>query len=310
MNNQLLEQYDAFYNMVLLTTLLSNVTDEQFDRDAKKIIKLIGEAYELSPEDIKECERLICEELVIIPRNKDREKYLDYQESDERGNYLATMLSVKCDVLYAIKELHAHIGESLGGDWFDYSNYHIYNPQLRYSQMRKAAVTGDLIVNKMVAVMRYIGLGCQKDEELAILSLKQCMLWGDMFSVNILKHIYFKEDKKIYPIYNDLSKLDKYLDNGVTVLPDEVIEKIHPKAKELYAYISSIKQDIILPLSHHRIDFSFVEVLMQRNVPYRRKMYFINNYSNPAAVSEWKEITNASAGKEARIGFKVKERQL
>ena len=35
MKNKILEHYDAFYNMVLLTTLLSNVTDEKFDEDAK-----------------------------------------------------------------------------------------------------------------------------------------------------------------------------------------------------------------------------------------------------------------------------------
>ena len=55
MKNKILEHYDAFYNMVLLTTLLSNVTDEKFDEDAKKIIDVIGQAYELSEDIVIEC---------------------------------------------------------------------------------------------------------------------------------------------------------------------------------------------------------------------------------------------------------------
>ena len=306
MKNKILEHYDAFYNMVLLTTLLSNVTDERFDEDAKKIIDVIGMAYELSEDIVDECKRLITEELVVIPRNKDRQKFIDKQGISSGNSYLNSMLSIKCDALYAIRELNSRIGSSLDGDWFDYNHYHSYDPQLRYSQIRKAAVTGDLIVNKMIALMHYIGLGTKKIESLAVTSFKQCMMWGDMFSVNMLKQIYRDKNQKQYEIYRDLATLDRYLDNGVTVLPDEVANAINPKAKELYAYISSIKQDIILPLSRNRIDFSFVEVILLDNISYRKKMSFINNYSNPNITNEWKDITNASAGKEAQIGFKVR----
>ena len=292
--------------MVLLTTLLSNVTDEKFDEDAKKIVDVIGQAYELSEDIVIECKRLITEELVVIPRNKDRQKFIDKQGVSSGNNYLNSLLSIKCDVIYAIRELNSRIGASLDGDWFDYSHYHAYDPQLRYSQIRKAAVTGDLIVNKMIALMHYIGLGTKKDEPLAVTSFKQCMIWGDMFSVNMLKNIYRNKNQKKYEVYKDLSTLDKYLDNGVTVLPDEVANTIDPKAKEIYAYIASIKQDIILPLNRNRIDFSFVEVILLDSIPYRKKMNYINNYSNPNLTNEWKDITNASAGKEAQIGFKVR----
>lgn len=306
MANKILKHYDAFYNMVLLTTLLSNVTDEKFDEDAKKIIAVIGQAYELDEGIINECERLITEELVIIPRNKDRMRYLEKQGIETKNNSLNAMLSIKCDALFAISELNRRIGSSLDGDWFDYSNYHTYNPELRHSQIRKAAVTGDLIVNKMNAMMNYIGLGSSKDEELAILSFKQCAIWGDMFSVNMLKHIYRSKDVKQYEIYKDLATLDKYLDNGVTVLPDKVASAIKSEAKELYAFISSIKQDVILPLGKNRIDYSFVEVILLKDLSYRQKMYYINNYANPNVTNEWKDITNASAGKDAQIGFKVR----
>jgi len=308
MANKILKHYDAFNNMVLLTTLLSNVTDEKFDEDAKKIINVIGQAYELDEEIINECQRIITEELVIIPRNKDRLKFLEKQGIDSAKNSLNAMLSIKCDALFAISELNRRIGSSLDGDWFDYNNYHIYNPELRYAQIKKAAVTGDLIVNKMIALMHYIGIGCNKDEPLAVLSFKQCMLWGDMFSVNMLKHIYRNKYDRKYETYKDLAALDKYLDNGVTVLPEKVANSINQDAKELYAYISSIKQDIILPLGKNRIDFSFVEVILLNNLSYRKKMFYINNYSNPNVTNEWKDITNASAGKEAQIGFKVREK--
>ena len=155
-------------------------------------------------------------------------------------------------------------------------------------------------------MMNYIGLGSSKDEELAILSFKQCAIWGDMFSVNMLKHIYRSKDVKQYEIYKDLATLDKYLDNGVTVLPDKVASAIKSEAKELYAFISSIKQDVILPLGKNRIDYSFVEVILLKDLSYRQKMYYINNYANPNVTNEWKDITNASAGKDAQIGFKVR----
>ena len=60
----------------------------------------------------------------------------------------------------------------------------------------------------MIALMHYIGLGTKKIESLAITSFKQCMMWGDMFSVNMLKQIYRDKNQKQYDLIAQSFHLD------------------------------------------------------------------------------------------------------
>ena len=50
---EIIHNYTAFYNMVLLTTLLANKNNEAYEQDAKKLIRFVGEAYSLSKELIE-----------------------------------------------------------------------------------------------------------------------------------------------------------------------------------------------------------------------------------------------------------------
>lgn len=298
MRNNILKNYEAFYDMVLMTTMLSNDMNEALEKDSKKIIDFIGEAYCLSNESIKECEDIIINELSILATMVDVETYIKSPDFEILDKNLADLYGIKCDVLSAMSSIgHGNAG----GRWFDYGHIKTYSPEVRFSQMKKTAITRSLAANKLTAIMQYLGIGTEVDLESAIIRLKQCSIWGDMVSINLLKCIFKKTNDKEYCTYEELSKLDKYLYEGRTILPENVAKDISDEAKQLYVIISSIRQDIVYANNIQPIDYSFVEVMLLPSVDYYKKLYFINQYG--INNQEWKEITNSSNNPRQRFGF-------
>lgn len=301
MKSKVLSNYDAFYNMVLLTTILSNVADSSFDEDASKIIRFIGNAYELNEDVIDMCIKTITEDLVSISVIGDVNAYVTSQNYDTVNNELNSLYSIKCDVVSVINNIKAPSLPDFNPSWFDYAYYKPYCPEIRFSQLERTATSGDVIVNKAVAIMLALGIGTKKDINSAVLRLKQCALWCDMFSINILKYLLKNENNPKAKTYEELSRLEKYFNEGRTLLPKEEEKNYSLEARQLFACISSIKQDIILLENIRNIDYSFVEVILLDSVDYYKKLYYINNYKS----QQWKEVTNSSVNPSSKIGFKV-----
>ena len=57
------KKYEAFCNMVLSTTIMSNSMTSALKADAKEIISYIGKAYRLDDERIANCVGIITEKL-------------------------------------------------------------------------------------------------------------------------------------------------------------------------------------------------------------------------------------------------------
>ena len=298
MRNNVLKIYDVFYDMVYLTTMLSNDMDEALEKDAKKIIRFIGEAYQLNKEIVKECEDIIINEISVIATTKDAETFSKSPDYDILNPDLSDMYSIKCDVLMSMANI---IQGNNGNRWFDYSHVRPYSPEMRYVQIKKTAIARSLEANKLAAIMEYLGIGVEIDVESAIVRLQQCSIWGDVISINLLKTIFKKIDDPRYEIYDGLTKLEKYLAEGRTILPLEVKDKVKEETRQLFAIISSIRQDIIYAQNIYAIDYSFVEVMLLPNVDYYKKLYFINLYG--IDNREWKEITNSSDNPRQRFGF-------
>ena len=302
---KVLSSYDAFYNMVLVTTLLSNVADEKFDKDATEIIKLIAKAYEYDEKTTAECIKLITDDLVAISTKADVVAYTQSREYNTVNDEINNLYSVKCDVISIINSIDCQDLADFNKKWFDYRIYKPYCPEIRFSQLTKTASSGDIITNKAVAIMCYLGIGTKKNVASSILRLKQCALWGDMFSVNMLKYILGAEKDPQYEVYRDLVKLEPYFNEGRTLIPSSDKNEYNEIAKQLFVCIASIKQDIVLLGKVKNIDFSFVEVILLDSIDYYEKLYYINNYHK----QEWKEETNSSEDPSRIMGFRPKERK-
>ena len=105
MVKQIQQNYAAFYNMVLATTLLSNQPSEALDEDAKKIIEFIGRAYELDEYLIKYSQRVILDDLVAISTRADMVAFINSHTYGAENDELDPLFSVKADVLDAIESM-------------------------------------------------------------------------------------------------------------------------------------------------------------------------------------------------------------
>ena len=294
------ENYRAFYNMLIVTTLLGNNSSEEYDADAGKIIEFIGKAFLLKDDVIAYCKTMILDELVAISTKEDISAFINSHSFDSELEEIDSLLTMKCDAISVAESLVEVKNVNLNPDWFNYSHYKPYYPLVRYKQIALAASTGNPIANQAIAIMSYLGIGVIKNKETeqsAIYRFKQCLMWGDISSFYFLRYIYELRGEEEANLYNDLIKLIPYLEEGRTVLPEDKQKEISEGALELFNIVSSIKQDIVINLQKLYIDYSFVEVIILPTVQYLSKLGYINNYAN----QEWKEVTNSS---KRRIGVK------
>ena len=66
MDRKVFEHYRAFYNMVLSTNILSNKSNEEFEKNASNIIDFIGESFKLDSSLVAECKKIILDDLTIL----------------------------------------------------------------------------------------------------------------------------------------------------------------------------------------------------------------------------------------------------
>ena len=294
--------YPAFYNMLIATTLMSNQSDETFDADAKKVIEFIGEAYGMEKEVIEYSKSIILDELVAISTDEDVTAFMNSHNLESKLDDYDSLLAMKCDAIRVAESLAEVNNLNLSPSWFEYSHYKPYYAEVRYRQLSIAATTGHPVANKVVAILTVLGIGCEKNVVSGMYRFKQCLMWSDLPSIYFLKRVaheeHLHEEEKVY---SDLIKLIPYINEGRTVIPASFSEEISSEAKQLFAFISSIRQDVIINENRRYIDYSFVEVIMMKSLDYYQKLNFINNYRQ----QEWKEVTNSSFDPSKKIGFKV-----
>lgn len=303
MNKELFDNYEAFYNMVLVCAGLTNSLGDEADDDCKKVIAFIGEAYGLDKDFVADCEDKIINQLSAIGTEGDIAAFYSLCETGTVSKEEEEILNVKADAIRALQACLASHPYGVHEDWFSYNRRKTYFPAVRYAEIACAASAGIVICNKIAGVMAYLGIGTEKRVEGAIQRLRQCAFWGDLASVHLLAKIYAEKGDANAKVYEDLKKLLPYLEEGYTVLPEAETKGIEEKAKQIFAIIASIRHDIILEYNRAAIDYSFVEVMTMEETDYFVKLDCINQYQK----GEWKDISNPAKNPKRKIGFMVKE---
>ena len=70
---KIFENYEVFYNMIMSTTLLSNSQNDNYVRDAGRIINFFAEAYGLESELSNKMHYVILSDLINFGLNSDKE---------------------------------------------------------------------------------------------------------------------------------------------------------------------------------------------------------------------------------------------
>ena len=240
---------------------------------------------------------------MTISTKDDVNAFINAHDYNSKLQEIDPLLSMKCDAINIVESLANKNSFHINSAWFDYSHYKPYYPEMRFAQLNTVAAIGHPIANKVVGIMCFLGIGCEKNVDSAILRMKQCALWGDTACIFLLREMYDESgDKENAKVFSELESLTDYIKEGRTLIPDEESGKLDGKTKEFFAYISSIKQDVVLNEQRYFIDYSFVEVVLLPKLDYYKKMGYINFYRD----QKWKDVTNSSLNPEStKFGFKI-----
>lgn len=295
------KHYDAFYNMVFSTTMMSNTQTPELESDAKKIIDFIGHALRLDEDFIEHCKHTILDDLSALGLTADQQAVYRSRKFGDSYSDTDVLFDIKGDVLTRLQSLSNIQSAEINPSWFDYSHYKTYQADIRFSKIYTASASGNLLTTRQVGILLALGIGCKQDIKEAIHRFTQCVVWGDIPSMSYLAYAYKlagnEHKSDVFYELADLSK--KYLKSGYTILPDEAKGAYSQAAQTYYVYVSTIKQDIVYAENKSAIDFSFVEAITSGSLDYFEKMDYINNYEK----KEWKNVTNSSEKPSERLGF-------
>jgi len=300
MESKMFKNYEAFYSMVLVCTGLTNTLGDEADKDCEAAIEFVGEAYKLDKEFIDEAKRVIIDELCSIGTDSDINAFYSLCESKSISKEEEALLTVKVDAIHAIQ---GAVARTMYEEWFSYTMRKTYFPTIRHSEIATAATSGILILNLIAGIADYLGIGTEKRTEGAIQRLRQCAFWGSLPAIHMLAMVLAKEGNDKAPVYADLVKLLPLLQEGYTVLPQNLGQEVCKEAKQLFALISSIRHDIILDFDMYKIDYTFVEIMVMDEIDYYTKLESINNYKD----GSWKNLSNPASNPKIKIGFVLEE---
>ena len=294
--------YVAFSNALLTITMLSNNFNKELEQDASQLINFIFNAFKISDKEKAHFKEIALNDLTVLSTIIDADAFA-FNAGEKDYPNIADYLHMKSDAIKKLEVIMDKFYRTSYQDYFDYRHLRPYYPDIRFNELQEAASKGNVDINRTVALMLALGIGADKNLDSAIYRLKQCALWGDVPSLYFLAYLYQLGDReKECALYQELSQLSSYLLEGRTIIPHKQKDKYSKEAIELFAVISSIRQDIALKSDVASIDYAFVEVLLADKLDYYQKMSVINNYRDGA----WKEVLHSSFNPDKKLGFKVK----
>ncbi len=295
--------YLAISNALLFSTMLSNNFNEELETDTNKIIDFVSASFKLSKEESEKCKKLFSDDLTILSTTKDVDAYLSNQ-GDKDYPEISDYLYLKSQVLLKLANMHTSFAKAdFNQFYFDYSYLRSYYPEIRFRELEASSTKGNININRTVALMLVLGIGCEKNIESGIYRFKQCAFWGDTSSLVFLSYLYASRgDEKNAKLYEGLVDLSASLKEGRTLVPEEKKAKYDKSTVQTYQIIASIVQDIIYAYEEYEIDYSFLEAIFMDKLDYFKKMELINEYRHQT----WKEITNSSYDPSKRLGFSMK----
>ena len=271
--------YLAVSNALLFSTMLSNNFNEALEQDTNKIIDFVSSAFKLAENDVARCKKLFSDELTILSTTKDVDAYLTNQ-GDKDYPEISDFLYLKSQVLLKINNIHDSFTKAnFNQFYFDYSYLRSYYPEIRFKELEASSTKGNVDINRTVAMMLVLGIGCERNVESGIYRFKQCAYWGDTSSFVFLAYLYeTQKDEKNAKLYGNLVNLRENLKEGRTLIPENLKPKYDKLTIQTYQVIASIVQDIVYAYEEYEIDYSFLEAIFMEKLDYFKKMELINDY--------------------------------
>ena len=299
MNTLLTTHYDCFVTMISVATTLGNLSCNEYNVDASALLDFIGEAFGLDKAHTEQAKELILEEMVAVSTSDDVYAFSSSLQYNSEPTFEETLLQLKVNAFHELSnEDRGYKGNV--NNYFNYETYRPYFAPTRYQEIATMASEGNLQANRCCALMQALGIGTEKDENVAKIRLRQCVIWGDKASCKLLSYLYIKDkDEENAKLYGDLFTLHTYISQGRSLIPEEDKTPYSEKAKQLFAIVSAIRQDIIRAFDVKAIDYAFVELMCLPKVDFYAKLRYINEYRQ----EQWKNALYSPVDPSRHLGF-------
>ena len=289
-----------YKNTQLLSNLiLSNTINDDFIKNYKKVSLFNKIVFNIDEDTKNKLDNLILNDLSTISTFEDAKAF---RNNDKKDDYkgIEQFLNMKCDVMEKIKYIYEHSNKD--GYLMDYSFLRGYDAKQRFNELSNSSLNKQIDINLTLAVCLYLGIGCEKDIESSIYRFKQNAFMGDIEALYFLRAIYKElDDLDNFKLYDDLISLEKYLIEGRMNLSNSIKKKYSVKAIQTYNLISLIKENIGNTSDY--INTSFMEVILNDEVDYKKKIECINYYN----TSLYKDVLISLINPSNTMSFKVKE---
>lgn len=294
------DNLDAFHTMCLSATLLCTYNDTVADKHTEQIIDFLGKAFALPIETIKTFEDVILDQMMNIGLITDYQALASFEllTDDDKDNI--ELYEIKGRIIeevaiieaqsyhYADVRLTTPARANMKYEYF----HHPYNPKLRFWQLERLALSGNVAVVRLLGIMRAVGIGCNSDFNKAKNAFLKCILWGDKVATKLLDYLF-----KMNGILSDEYKqLDRAIFHGE-------IPKENTKAWQLYNLSRYIKAFIIAPKKDPLINDELANVLLNEELPYNIKTELIMVFNEKT----WENANGYKGEKLQKIGFEVSE---
>lgn len=291
------DNFDAFHTMCLSTALMSTYNSKELEEDSHKIIHLVGDAFKLGEEVVKEFKNCILGDMMSIGLITDYQAVASTELLSDNDKENIELYEIKGRVLeevaiaetqtYNLSDIRAlnQIKANMKYEYF----HHPYNAKLRFWQLKRLSNSGNVDITRQVAMLYVLGIGCEKDLEKAEENLLKCILWGDKISallLNKLNEILGKEGSQYQKIF-----LDKK--------PEDT------KLLEYWQLRRLLNYYLIAPKKELLINNELAKTLISDNLSFKNKVDLIANLNEKT----WRNAHMLMENKENCIGFRVRKNE-
>ena len=292
--SDLLNNCEAFNLMTKSVAMLGSKSSDAFLKDAAVLIDFIGKAYEWPQERIDTATKTILGEMMRVGLVSDYLALGSAEMLDEETKKNMIFYEIKGRAIEEVNRsemLAATTGQRAEYETknsMGYSSFHhIYEPHIRFSQIKKAADSGEMTAMLEEALMLICGIGCESDMVSAQWLLQNLLIWGDKTAALILSFLWGREENEEMQSY--YKNIYEKIGNNRPVFDGDTEKGERKESDNACIIISAIQSLIIKGSGKRDVDMLFADLINCENLSFEEKLELIKKYKDGSWLNKLKE---------------------
>ena len=293
LHNDIINNYDAFYLMTRTAAMLGTKSSKPYNQDASALLNFIGEVYEWPTERTETALSLILGEMMRVGLVSDYLALASGELLDEQVKENMLFYEIKgkaieevnrCEMIASTTGQRAEyeIKNNMGYTSF----HHVYEPHIRFSQIKKSADGGEVVAMFQEALMLICGIGCESDIVAAQRLLQNLLLWGEKAAALALSFLWKRE--KNNQMSNYYKSIYKNICNNKSTFSNDNFDGKRKNSDELCIIISAIQSFVVKNSGKREVDVLFADLINCEDYSFEEKIDFIKKYKDGSWINAFR----------------------